>query len=305
MVSARRILLAASALAVLLAAAAGFLAWKAWEEGGGPGLSQEPIVGSAFLEPEQHLFADAIRARIELVVDTDRVDPDTVEVGANFDPYKLLRPGRRTRSDSGSITRIRYDYLLGCLTAQCLPKGAGRVEIGGTAVNYTRRGSSQADAATIEWPPIRAAGRISPDELERAALRAELRNLPEPTYRVSPRAVELVALLLAVLFGAAAAVLILRLLPLDRLAVWLGARRADRRSALEQALALVLESSESGTAEEERRALERLAVELRRARNPELAHDASRLAWSQARPVDAATDALSDDVRRVISENGR
>ena len=305
MVSARRILLAASAAVILLAAVAGLIAWRAWEEGGGPGLGQEPIVGSTFLEPEQHLFGDAIRARLELVVDADRVDPDTLEVGANFDPYKVLRPVRRTRSDTGSITRIRYDYLLGCLTAACLPKGSGRVEIGGTAVNYTRRGSSQADAATIEWPPIRAAGRISPDELEQASLRAELRDLPEPTYRVSPRAVELVALLIAVLFAAAAAVLVLRLLPLDRLAVWFGARRVDRRTPLEQALALVRESSESGTAEEERRALERLAVELRRARNPELAHDASRLAWSQARPVETGVDSLSDGVERAISENGR
>ncbi len=305
MVSAHRIFLGASAFAVLLASVAGVLAWKAWEDGGGPGLSQEPIVGSTFLEPEQHLFADAIRARLELVVDTDRVDPDTVEVGANFDPYKLLGPVERTRSDSGSITRIRYDYLIGCLTASCLPKGSGRVEIGGTAVNYTRRGSSQADAATIEWPPMRAAGRISADELERAALRAELRNLPEPTYRVSPRAIELIALLLAVLLVVGAAVLVLRLLPLDRVAVWLGARRVDRSSALEQALALVRESSEAGTPEEERRALERLAVELKRARNPELATDASRLAWSQARPVETGMGSLSDDVQRVISENGR
>jgi hypothetical protein len=304
-VSTRRILVGATAAVVVIAAVAALLAWRAWESGGGPGLSQDPIVGSTFLEPEQHLFGDAIRARLELVVDTDRVDPGTIEIGANFDPYKVLRPVERSRSDSGSITKFRYDYILGCLTAACLPKGTGRVELGGTAVNYTRRGSSQAEAATIEWPPIRTAGRISPDELEQAALRAELRDLPEATYRVSPRAVELVGLLLAVLFAAAAAVLVLRLLPLDRFAVWLGARRVDRRTALEQALGLVRESSDSGSAEDERRALERLAVELRRARNPELAHDASRLAWSQARPVETGVESLSDGVERVISENGR
>ena len=303
MVSARRIFAAAAAAVVLVAAVAGLVAWRVWSDGGGPGLGQEPIVGSTFLEPEQHLFADAIHARIELVVDGNRVDPDSVDVGANFAPYRELRPVQRTRSDSGSITRLRYDYLLGCLTARCLPKGSGRVELGGTAVNYTRRGSPVADAATIEWPPLRSAGRIAPDELEQAAIRAELRNLPEASYRVSPSAVELVALVLAALFAAGAAILILRLLPFDRLAVRLGAMRVDRRSALEQALALVRESR-AGTTEEERRALERLAVELKRSSNPTLAHDASRLAWSQDPPVETGVGSLSDDVQRVISENG-
>jgi hypothetical protein len=303
-VSARRLFLAGAAVVVALAAVAGLVAWKVWDEGGGPGLGEEPIVGSAFLEPEQHLFADAIRARVELVVDADRVDPDSIEIGANFAPYRELRPVEVTRSDSGSLTRFRYDYLLGCLTARCLPAGAGRVELAGAAVEYTRRGSPVPDAATIEWPPIRAAGRIDPNQLENAVLRAELRNLPAPTYRVSPRAVELVALVLAVLFAAGAAILILRLLPFDRLAARLGARWVDHRSPLEQALALVRESSGSGSPEEERRALERLAVELRRSSNPTLAHDASRLAWSQGRPVETGVGSLSDDVERTISENG-
>jgi hypothetical protein len=160
------------------------------------------------------------------------------------------------------------------------------------------------DAATVEWVPIRAAGRIDPNELEQAALRSDLRDLPSASYRVSPRTVELVALALAVLFAVGAAILILRLLPLDRLAARLGARFADKRSPLEQALALVRESSASGSAEDERRALERLAVELRRARNAELAEDASRLAWSSGQPVPAGVDPLSDQVERVISENG-
>jgi hypothetical protein len=302
--TARRLFAAAAAAVVVLLAVAGLVAWRAWSEGGGPGLGEEPIVGSAFLEPEQHLFGDAVRARLELVVDGDRVDPNSVDVGANFAPYRQLRPVEVTRSESGSLTRIRYDYLLGCLVARCLPQGSRRVELGGAAVEYTRRGSPVADAATIEWPPLRAAGRIDPNELENAALRAELRNLPPPSYRVSPRAVELVALILAALLAAGAVILILRLLPLDRLAARLGARWVDKRSPLEQALALVHESSTSGSTEEGRRSLERLAVELRRTRNPALAHDASRLAWSQRPPAGAGVDPLSEDVQRVISEDG-
>jgi hypothetical protein len=302
-VTPRRLFVAGVVVAVILAAAVGLIAWNAWDKGGGPGLGEEPIVGTALLTPEQHLFGDAVRARVELIVDTDRVDPDSVEIGANFDPYSELRPVEVTRSEDGTITKLTYDYVLGCLVSQCLPRGTGRVEIGGVAVNYLRRGESEPSAATVEWVPIRAAGRIDPNELEQAALRSDLRDLPSASYRVSPRTVELVALALAVLFAVGAAILVLRLLPLDRLATRLGARFVDKRSPLEQALELVRESAASGSPEEERRALERLAVELRRTRNPALAGDASRLAWSQ--PVPAGIDPLSDEVERVISENGR
>lgn len=305
MVTARRLFIAGVVLAAVLAAAGGLVAWNAWDKGGGPGLGEEPIVGTALLAPEQHLFGDAVRARVELIVDTDRVDPDSVEIGANFEPYRELRPVEVTRSEDGPITKLRYDYVLGCLVSQCLPRGTGRVELGGVAVNYLRRGESEPDAATVEWVPIRAAGRIDPNELEQAALRSDLRDLPSASYRVSPRTVELVALVLAFLFAVGAAILILRLLPLDRLATRLGARFVDKRSPLEQALALVRESAASDSPEAERRALERLAVELRRTRNPALAGDASRLAWSQGQPVAAGVDPLSDEVERVLSENGR
>lgn len=305
MVTARRLFIGGAVAAVILAAAVGLLAWNAWDKGGGPGLGEEPIVGTALLAPEQHLFGDAVRARVEIIVDKERVDPDSAELGANFDPYRELRPVEVSRSDDGSTAKLRYDYVLGCLVSRCLPRGTGRVQLGGVAVNYLRRGESVPDTATIEWVPIRAAGRIDPNELEQAALRSDLRDLPSASYSVSPRTVELVALVLAVLFAVGAAILILRLLPLDRLATRLGARFVDKRSPLEQALALVRESSASGSAEDERRALERLSVELRRIRNPALAEDASRLAWSSGQPVPAGVEPLSDEVERVISENGR
>ena len=157
------------------------------------------------------------------------------------------------------------------------------------AVNYLRRGESEPAAATVEWVPIRAAGRIDPNELEQAALRSDLRDLPSASYRVSPRTVELVALVLAVLFAVGAAILILRLLPLDRLATRLGARFVDKRSPLEQALgarARVVGIRLAGGGTPRARAA---CVELRRARNPALAGDASRLAWSQPASAPAST----------------
>lgn len=297
-----RLYAALAAGALLLAGLAGLLAWRAWDSPSGPVLGDEPITGTALLEPEQHLFGDAVRARLELVVDRNRIDPGSVDVGANFQPYRELRPVERTRTDAGPITRLRYDYLLACLTAGCLPSGAGRVEFGGVAVEYTPRGDPVPQTASVEWPPLRAVGRIDPDRLEQAALRAELRDLSPPSYRVSPKTVELVALVLAVLFAAAAAILALRFLPLDRIVAWLGARRADRRTPLERALAQVRDAMAGGRTAEGRRALERLAHELRATQNPELASDASRLAWSRGAPGDARVTPLSHDIERVIGE---
>lgn len=296
----RRLYAALAAGAVLLAGLAGVLAWQSWDSSAGPVLGEEPIAGTALLEPEQHLFGDAVRARLELILDRNRIDPDSVEVGANFQPYRALRPVEQTRTDSGPITKLRFDYLVGCLTAACLPKGGGRVELGGAAIEYRLQGDAVPQTATVEWPPLRAAGRIDPDRLAQAALRAELRDLAPPSYRLSPKTVELVVLLLAVLFAAGAAILAIRFLPLDRIAAWLGARRADRRSPLERALALVREAAAGGRPEEGRRALERLAHELRATSNPDLASDASKLAWSRGVPGEARITPLSHDVERVI-----
>jgi hypothetical protein len=297
-----RLYAALAAGAVLLAALAGLLAWRAWDSQPGPVLGDEPITGTALLEPEQHLFGDAVRARLELVFDRNRIDPDSVEVGANFGSYRELRATERMRTDSGPITKLRYEYLLTCLTAACLPKGGGRVDFGAVAVEYTPRGDPVPQTASVEWPPLRAAGRIDPNRLEQAALRAELRDLTPPSYRISPKAVELVALLLAVLFAAAAAILALRFVPLDRISARLGARRADRRTPLERALAQVRDTIARERPAEGRRALDRLAAELRAAENPELAGDASRLAWSKGAPGDARVRPLSNDVERVIAE---
>jgi hypothetical protein len=301
-VTRRRLYAAFAAGAVLLAALAGLLAWRAWDSPAGPVLGDEPITGTALLEPEQHLFGDAVRARLELVFDRNRIDPDSVEVGANFEPYRQLRQLERTRTDSGPITMLRYDYLIACLTPRCLPSGAGRVEFGGVAVEYTPRGDPVPQTASVEWPPLRAAGRIDPERLEQAALRAELRDLPPPSYRISPKTVEVVALVLAILFAAAALILAIRFLPLDRIAAWLGARRVDRRSSLERALAHVRDAVAGGRPAEGRRALDRLARELRATENPELASDASRLAWSKGAPGEARVTPLSHDVERVIAE---
>jgi hypothetical protein len=300
-VIARRHFAALAAALVLVLALVGALAWRVWDTADDGSLA-EPIAVNATLGPPQHMFGDPIRARIEVVLDAKRVDPETVEVQASFAPYRTLQPPTESRSAAGSITRLRFDYRLACLTYRCLPQGQKRFELKNAAVNYNTRSGGGPRTEEIDWPTLTVSGRISRARFFEAQTRAEFRELEPPTYRVSPRLVAAATLLLAVIFAAAAAILILRLLPLARIAERLGLKTVDRRTPLERALARVRETSSADRAEEGRRALERLAHELRRVRNPELAGAASELAWSRQFPADGRLTMLSGEVERLISE---
>lgn len=297
----RRHFAALAALVVLLLAAAGLLAWRVWD-GAEQGSLAEPITVNTTLGPQQHLFGDPVQARVEVILDAKRIDPDTIKVRANFAPYRPLAPPRRTETAAGQITQLRFDYLLDCLGYRCLPSGQRKFDLHDGTVEYRRHGVAGVQTEPVDWPPMQIAGRINPSRMYEAQLRGEYRDLGPLSYRLSPTLIEVVALVLAVLFGAAALILILRLLPLARLAERLGLKTVDQRTSLERALARVRETAEDERPEEGRRALERLAQELRRVQNPELAWAASRLAWSRDFPADGRLTTLSSEVERLIAE---
>jgi hypothetical protein len=305
----RRHLVPLAGAMVLVLGLLAVLAWRIWDTPD-EGSLLEPMVVNATLSTPQHMFGDPIRGRVEVVLDANRVDPDSVKVRANFEPYRALRPPTQSRRAVGSVTRLSFDYQLACLTYRCLPRGQDRLDdFGGGqrrfrmkpgAVEYkTQGGSAQTEA--IYWPTVTASGRVARNFWE-AEMRGEFRELAPPSYRVSPRLVEGVALVLAVIFGAAATLLTLRQLPLARIAERLGLKTPDRRTPLARALARVHETSSPEQAPEGRRALERLAHELRQARNSELAWAASELAWSRQFPADGRLTVLSGEVERLISE---
>jgi hypothetical protein len=290
-----------AAAVVLVLALAGVLAWRVWGSSENASLS-EPIAVNATLSPEQHLFGDPIRARVEVILDSKRIDPDTVKLRGSFAPYRPLRPVERTESTAGDVTHLRFDYRLACLGFRCLPKGQRRFDLRNATIEYRSRAGAASQTEEIDWPTLNVTGRIPATRFWEAELRSEFRDVGPPTYRVSPTSVAFVALVLAVGFGAAALILILRLLPLARIAERLGLRMVDRRSPLERALARVHETAAAERPDEGRRALERLAQELRRARNAELAGAASQLAWSRQFPADGRLTALTGEVERLIAE---
>jgi hypothetical protein len=198
------------------------------------------------------------------------------------------------------VTRIRYVYDLGCLGHRCLPVGQRRFDLRSASLDYRLVNGQRGETLEVDWPTLYAGGRIPAARLWEARLRADYRDLGEPTYRVPPRTVQILAIVLAAIFAAAGLILTLRLLPLVRIAERLGLRTLDTRTPLEKALARVHETAEQP--KEGRRALERLAFELRRSRNPDLARMASQLAWSREFPLDGRLSTLSGEVERVIAQ---
>jgi hypothetical protein len=146
------------------------------------------------------------------------------------------------------------------------------------------------------WPDLRVASRIDPRAITRPTLRSELTRQPAISYRVAPKT------LVGLLVSAAALLLVLPLLVVASL-VGRGVRtlrttRLERLSPLERALELLRVSG--GRERSTRRALERLARELR---GHELATEARRLAWSRPRPEANEVDGLHGTVEAELERN--
>ncbi len=274
-----------------------------------------PIAAEATVTPQSHLFGELIHVHIDAVVDHRRVDPSRLHVRTNWAPYQAVAPLRRTRTDVGSFSRVDWDADLECVIVDCAPQP-------GSAVRRTLKPSTIVysglpgdgrpfQPVKISWPEINLFSRLDPIDLERRAsvvsrrgTGIQLRALRPPwrvttaplgatAFRISPTTTFWIALALALLSVVAAARLLRPWLP------QLGWRRPRERSRLERALDAV-DSARGGLSAEERKALELLAVELRRTGRGELAWTATELAWSTPGPEPQQTGALTASIRHEL-----
>jgi hypothetical protein len=297
--------LAAAALGVILVIALG--------RGGSASttLALQPghlLAANASLTPAYHLFGDTVHARVDIVLDRERLDPTRVRVDTDFAPYRPVRSIERLREDVGPMTRLRYLIDLRCVTLPCLPQQGGvrRVQFPPVRVAYsgTGRGGRVVPQVVLAWPAVTDVSRLDPVDLEQRDPRlpppwkVDATRLAAPSYGLRPgRAFWMLAAAAAVLV-AASALLLRPYLPRPAL---LYGRRSPRLGPLEQALAVV-EAARTRGAAEERKALELLAEELRRSGEAELAWAASSIAWAPETPDGEPAAALAVDVRRVIDE---
>jgi hypothetical protein len=88
------------AVAVVLAGVAALAALAAAGCGGGgdtPSLPQGRfLAANQTVTPRVHLFAEPVVARVDVIVDGDRYDPDRIRLVSEFKPYEETRGATRT-----------------------------------------------------------------------------------------------------------------------------------------------------------------------------------------------------------------
>ena len=299
--------LAWGAVALLVAAATALAIAKLRDERGvdEPVLETDLIAVRADVSPHELLFGDALTARVDVLLDRQFVRPDSVRVEENFAPFRVHGKMQREREDLGNTTRLTFRYTLDCLrTGPCLPTGEGRrYELPEVRVSYVVTEIGDRTTTRVPLAVVSGGSRLLGASRNEPAFRADPRAIPQPTYRVSPTLLATAALGLAGALVLAALLLLVPLVPIGFVQRWREARRARRRTDLERALAHLRSSGDDG--HDVRPALERLASELDRVENDDLAVHSRRLAWSEPPPVEEEIGDLSSEVDDVIAEGRR
>ena len=278
-----------------------------------PTLDDEPAIDArATLSPSDVLFGDTVRAMVEVTLDRNRVDPDSVRVQADFTPWQPVADAERLRRDGKTTTYLRLTYVLRCVVASCISTDTTAVQDFTQAqVTYTVRegtASSRRGSVKVLWPQLTVGSRYSSSVTQGSGasapqLRADLLSLPAVTYRVRPGV--LLALLLAGSGVLAIAGGALVYLALPRRA-WPGPNAdvppEQVLTPLERALVLLQDPARANGAADQRRALELVAAALVERGDMELAQAARALAWSEPVPGVEETAGLAARARSSFRE---
>jgi hypothetical protein len=286
-------LVTAVTLVSVVAAARGW-----WRGDGGAYAPAVPLV-RASVTPQSSLFGDVVTARVAVLVDGRRVDPRRVSLRPNFAPYRIRSESRRVERGIGRATLVELTYAIQCITRPCVAL---------TAVRGTR--SREAPPVRLEparltigtrsrlvaWPPFVVHSRLSTEDVAESTPRVARFAPTDVSWAISPDALGALALSAAVLLGLGAAALVGSVLLRDGRR--LGVRGIPGHlTPIQRALALAEHAAAAGEADEGRKALERLALELGRAGERELAGDARELAWSERDPSPELVGELANAVR--------
>jgi hypothetical protein len=261
---------------------------------------REPVEGATRLSRSGTLFADPLRASVQVIVDRERVDPDLVGFRTDFEPFVRVTAPSVRREDTGRLTRLVYSVGLICLTNVCLSKDKPepvRVQFRPAEVFYVPRSGGRR-TLRLGWTALTIGPRTSEADLAGSDpfLQPSWRATTDPlsvSYGASPHTLRLG------LFAGSGLLFALGLLALVRF-VRTGKLRLRPLTPLERAVVLVERAPDDSP--ERRRALELLSRELARSGEPELALVARELAWAEPTPLPTLTQPLTLDVRRVIEQ---
>jgi hypothetical protein len=261
-----------------------------------------------------HVFAEPVRAELEVVVDRDQLDPDRVRIETRFLPYDV-KAEQSSSEERGRFTVLRREYVLRCLRIACIPdvleSAAGGAETGRgerrtiqlrpARVLYERENGKTRFLRNAPWPEVVSVSRLKESdvpEFGRFVFKTSVAPLPPPDYRVSPTALGIGLLFAALAVLALPAVLVAR---------WYRRRRPEpsvepepELTPLERAIRIVEWAGGRESDAERREALEVLAVELDAESEAELARSTRTLAWSPTSPSPERAAGLVAEVRGVV-----
>jgi hypothetical protein len=275
-----------------------------WHGSGGSYVPRRTLVRTE-VTPPRSLFGRVLTARAQVIVDPRVVDPASVQLDADLRPFNVREVSRRESDGPGAARTIEFAYQIQCLQRPCVPleKTAGRIRGAATTnrLPLARLTARRVDGGKITrqvaWPTFGVQSRLTADEIAFSTPQAPTTfTPPKVTWGISPNVLGAASASLAVLFllGAGWLVASVALRDTRRLRT---ARIPAHLSPIERALALAEHAAAHGEVDESRKALERLAAELRRRRAVEQAGDAERLAWSARGPSPETVAELADAVR--------
>jgi hypothetical protein len=233
-------------------------------------------------------FGDPVTARVRVLLDPARVDASSLRLRTDFAPWREERAV--VRRELEGLVEVTYILRLTCHAIPCVARERQwQYDFDDARLRYLEQGAER--RRFVGWQPLEVSTRLPegyepPDDGGAEAppvWRASV-QVPEPSFRASPRRLQAVLAAAGVLLIAGS--LALGFLILRRPGV------PKEVPPLERALALL---ARARTAAERRAALEAVAAAV----HPALAETARELAWSEEAPTEPAARRLSERVREV------
>jgi hypothetical protein len=275
------------------------------------------------IAPRVQLFGDEVVARLDVMVDRERYEPERIRVVPAFEPYETQGEPERNERELGRFAHVRYDFRLRCLSYACLKRigrtppqfqpgwvfplslGSGFGErasfrLKAAQVLYHDPDGGKQVLRRVRWPEMQSVSRLNFADSNVTGIgfpfEASVTPLVDASYRAPPLLVggAFVAGGLALL--GLSGLMIARLLRRDEPVV---VDEEPPLPPLERAL-LRVEAAREEAETDRRESLEALASEL----EPALADDTRRLAWSPAAPSPDAMDDLVEAVRGANAQGG-
>lgn len=294
----------AIAVALLVVVLVVAIAAPRWWRGTGGSYAPKNLIVRTSVTPRRALFGDLLTARVAVVLDPKRIDAASVDVTARFRPFMVLDEWSSSTRIGRAVERTTT-YTLQCIQRACLPgrSGGGRARVAAASLVFPQvhvsavRANGSHVRATAAWNAVGIQSRLTAHELALQEPKAEAPlSAPRVTWRVSPNLLGGIAIALAAMLVLGAGVLVASALLRDARPLRV-LRIPAHLTPIERALLLAEHAARAGETAESRKALERLAAELRRRGAVITADDAERLAWSEADPTADGVGALAQEVR--------